>query len=94
MKDVIDAFGFARTPGTGDERHRADGETEHRDHQQEDELTRETEGRESLLRIDETTAHRGVDGKRDDAQHIQTDDRHGQIEEAPEDGAVDARGWT
>ena len=94
MQHVIDPFGPTGAVGTGDEGDGPNRQPEHHDHQQEDQLTSEPEGGKSLFRIDQTATHRGVDGKRHYAEHVQADDRHRQIEEAPEDGAIDGVEWT
>ena len=47
-----------------------------------------------LLGVDEAPAHGRVDSQCQHAQYVQADDRHRQVEQAPEDGAIDASGWT
>ena len=94
MEHVVNAFGPASAVGTGNERDGPNRQPEHHHHQQEDELTGKPERRKRLFGVDETAAHRGVDGKRHHAEHVQADNRHGKIEEAPKDGAIDVVEWT
>jgi hypothetical protein len=94
MENVVDALGLARSVSAGNEGDRSNHQPEHRHHQQEYELTREPKRRQRFLGVGQTTAHGSVYGQGDDAEHVQADDRHRQIEEAPEDGAIDAFEWT
>jgi hypothetical protein len=80
MKHVVDALGLSGAMSTRDECNRADRQPEHGHHQQEDQLTRESQSRQCFFRIDEPATHGRIHRKGQNAQHVQPDDRHGQFE--------------